>query len=96
MAWASDLEKGLVVPQPCQLYSKFIAGYVAIAAAPNDLTGSYFEWVWTEAEQSSFDRLKAALMDAPVLAIPDLTESSLFVIENRASDIAIGSVLLQY
>ena len=46
-----------------------------------------------EAEQSSLDKLKAAFMDAPVLAIPDLTESTLFVIKTDASDIAIGLVL---
>ena len=51
--------------------------------------------MWTEAEQYSFDRLKAAFLDAPVLAIPDLTKSALFVIETDSSDVAIGSVLSQ-
>ena len=60
-----------------------------------DLAGSHSEWVWTEAEQSLFDRLKAALVDAPVLAILDLTKSASFVIETDASNVAIGSVLLQ-
>ena len=40
-----------------------------------------------------FDRMKAALMDAPVLAIPDLTKGALFVIETNASNRMIGSVL---
>ena len=39
--------------------------------------------------------MKAALVDAPVLAILDLTENALFVIETDASNITIGSVLLQ-
>ena len=52
--------------------------------------------MWTETEQSSFDRLKAALVDAPVLAVLDLTENASFVIiEINASDIVIGSVLSQ-
>ena len=51
--------------------------------------------MWTKANQSLFDRLKAALVDAPVLAIPDLTKSASFVIETDSSDIAIITVLLQ-
>ena len=51
--------------------------------------------LWTEAEQSLLDRLKAALVDALVLAVLDLTKSALFVIETNTSDIAIGSALLQ-
>ena len=51
--------------------------------------------MWTEAEYSLFDRLKAALVDALLLAIPELTESALFFIENDVFDIAIGSVLSQ-
>ena len=35
-------------------------------------------------------------MDAPILAIPDLTRNASFVIETNASNIAIGSVFLQY
>ena len=58
------------------------------------LTGLHSEWVWTEAKQSLFDKLKAALVDAPVLAILDLTKSASFVIEIDASSITIGSVLL--
>ena len=76
-------------------FSKLIASYADIAALLTDLTESYSEWLWTEAEQSLFDRLKAALVDAPVLDILDLTESALFVFEIEASDIAIGLVLLQ-
>ena len=51
--------------------------------------------MWTETEQSSCDRLKAVLVDAPVLAIHDLTESTSFVIETDTSDVTIGSILSQ-
>ena len=70
-------------------------GYADIAAPLTVLTGLYSEWVYTEADQSLFDRLKAALVDVLVLAIPDLTKSTLFIIEPDASNITIGSVLLQ-
>ena len=61
---------------------QFIAAYTSIPALLTDLTGSYSEWVWTETEQFSFDQLKAALMDAPVLATADLTWCTFFVIED--------------
>ena len=34
-----------------------------------------------------FDQLQAALVDALILAIPDLTKNALFIIETDASDI---------
>ena len=74
-------------------YSKFIAGYADIVAPLIDLTGSHSEWVWTETEQYSFDRLKTALLDAPVLARLDHTENASFAVESDTSNVMIGSVL---
>ena len=37
-----------------------------------------------------FNRLKAALVDAPVLAILDLTKSTSFIIVTDASNVVIG------
>ena len=45
--------------------------------------------MWTETEQSLFDRLKAALVDTLVLAILDLTKNASFVIETDTSDAVV-------
>ena len=73
-------------------YRKFIKGYAAIASPLTDLLQKdKFEWN-SDAEQA-FLSLKAALLQAPILQLPDFTKA--FVIETDASRTAIGAVLLQ-
>ncbi|KAK3285061.1 hypothetical protein CYMTET_7314 [Cymbomonas tetramitiformis] len=54
---------------------------------------------WLLQEQWSFDELKAALVKAPVLALPDMKAaadgSAPFVVQTDASGIALGGVLMQ-
>ena len=50
-------------------------------------------WKWGESEQASFDELKRAFVEAPVLAMPDMSKQ--FVVECDASDYASGAVLSQ-
>lgn len=52
-------------------YRKFIANYSGIAAPLTSLLSKKKEWQWTEAQQTAFDTLKAALTSAPVLAFPN-------------------------
>jgi hypothetical protein len=51
------------------------------------------KFVWTAAEEDAFQRLKWALIDAPMLTFPDY--SLHFVIQTDACDEGIGAVLSQ-
>jgi hypothetical protein len=50
-------------------------------------------FLWTPVEHESFQALKNALMEAPVLALPDFSKE--FVLETDACDKGIGAVLMQ-
>ena len=46
-----------------------------------------------EPQQQAFDRLKALLLSAPVLALPNKTDY--YILDTDASDKAIGAELIQ-
>lgn len=73
-------------------YRRFIQGFSSIAAPLNRLTG-LVEWIWTEAEQQAFDRIKTAITTAPVLAVPN--DHDPFKVECDASKFALGAELAQ-
>ena len=50
-------------------------------------------WHWTEEQQEAFEKLKLALIQAPVLVRPDL--SLPFTLKTDASDYAIAGMLTQ-
>ena len=51
--------------------------------------------VWTETAQTAFETLKARLVSAPVLLIPECGPESTFVVATDASNVGLGAVLLQ-
>jgi hypothetical protein len=74
-------------------YRKFIAGFSTIAAPLHDLTSKGVPYVWTEACQEAFDKLKTELCTAPVLAFP--VPGAMYILDTDASDRGIGAVLSQ-
>lgn len=73
-------------------YRRFINNFSKIAKPLTILTGKE-EWTWDENQDRSLLELKNALISAPVLVLPNVTEP--FRIEVDASDFALGAVLSQ-
>nr|GFB27918.1 uncharacterized protein [Tanacetum cinerariifolium] len=74
-------------------YRRFIMGYSAIALPLTDLLKKNQAWIWDEECQATFESLKKAVMEEPVLRLPDVTMP--FELHTDASDFAIGGVLMQ-
>ncbi|KAJ4431151.1 hypothetical protein ANN_19746 [Periplaneta americana] len=74
-------------------YRKCIVNFSEISKSLNDLLKKGKSWQWSEEEEKSFQRLKRALSEAPVLQFPDFTKP--FVLTTDASNVAIGAILSQ-
>ncbi|XP_043717547.1 uncharacterized protein LOC122665462 [Telopea speciosissima] len=74
-------------------YRRFIQGYSKRAAPLTDLLKKNKAWEWSDSCQDAFDDLKKAIMEKPVLALPDYGKP--FEVHTDASDFAIGGVLMQ-
>ncbi|PWA81445.1 hypothetical protein CTI12_AA187700 [Artemisia annua] len=74
-------------------YRRFIMGYSAITSPLTDLLKKNKAWMWDEKCQAAFENLKKAVIEEPVLRLPDVTMP--FELYTDASDFAIGGVLMQ-
>ncbi|PIK35096.1 hypothetical protein BSL78_28078 [Apostichopus japonicus] len=76
-------------------YSRFIPNFAAISAPLTDLTrGSNPNRVkWGSSQGAAFDTLKSRLASAPILHLPDMSKP--FILRCDASDVGVGSVLMQ-
>ena len=77
----------------CNYYRKFIRNFSNMSYEMVQLTKKDIPLVWTDECQKSFDSLKHALINAPVLAYPDLKKE--FILDTDASGTGIGAVLSQ-
>jgi len=74
-------------------YARFIPDYSKRAAVLHALKKKGAKFVWTEEHQIAFNSLKQALMEAPVLQVPNFDKE--FVLVTDASDLAVSAVLNQ-
>ena len=74
-------------------YRKFIRHYGLISKPLTQLFKKGIIFQWTPDTNEAFLLLKKALMEAPVLAIPDFAKT--FVLETDASDQGLGAALMQ-
>ncbi|QRW07008.1 Transposon Tf2-7 polyprotein [Ceratobasidium sp. AG-Ba] len=74
-------------------YRKFIEDFAGRAYPLYQLLRKESPWRWGQNEESSFNILKRALVESPILIQPDVTKE--FTLECDASDYATGAILNQ-
>lgn len=74
-------------------YRKFIRHFGIISRPLTQLLKKNVQFLWTPMVRTSFEALKQALTQAPVLVLPNFTTA--FELETAASAIGVGAVLSQ-
>ena len=77
----------------CSYYRKFIRNFATIAKPLHKLTEKNITFSWDSDCEASFNSLKKALTEAPILAYPE--PNGKFVLDTDASSTGIGGVLSQ-
>ncbi|EYC05399.1 hypothetical protein Y032_0082g1560 [Ancylostoma ceylanicum] len=83
----------------CGYYRKFVLNFAKIAKPMYELTSSKAPFVWNNDATEAFERLKEAIVHAPILGQPDIegarTGRKPFIIYTDASSLGVGAVLCQ-
>ena len=74
-------------------YRRFIPKFADVATPLVYLTGKDVPFVWDSNCSAAFHELRAALIDAPILAFP--TETGQYILDTDASNFGLGGVLSQ-
>lgn len=74
-------------------YRRFIPNASELMAPLNALRRKGVKFEWTEEHQMAFEQLKEAIMQPPVLRMPDYNRP--FILQTDASSVAIAAVLQQ-
>ena len=74
-----------------RFYRKFVQHYASIAAPLTNLP-KRDSFTWSEEAQRSFEQLKDAMTNTPVLMSPNFQED--FIIETDASEQGMGAILM--
>ncbi|KAI3768984.1 hypothetical protein L6452_00080 [Arctium lappa] len=74
-------------------YRRFIPDFSKTATPLTSLTRKNVKFLWTDAQEQSFQTLKRKLCEAPILSLPDGSED--FVVYSDASKMGLGCVLMQ-
>ena len=61
-------------------YRRFIEGFSKVAKPMTALLEKNAKFMWSKECQASFEELKKRLTSAPVLILPDLTKSFLYLL----------------
>ena len=74
-------------------YRRFVPNFSSLASPLNELVKKDVAFCWNDKHEQAFQRLKAQLTNAPIVALPNFSKT--FEIECDASGVGIGAVLLQ-
>ena len=77
----------------CSYYRRFVKDFSAIARPLHRLTERGKDFEWNQECDDAFNRLKNALVTAPVLKYPSTTDP--FILDTDASNYGLGAVLSQ-
>ena len=74
-------------------YRRMIKDMASVAAPLTDIMSTPAHFTWGKPQEDAFIKLKEALTNAPLLALPDM--SLPFIVQTDASKRAIGGILMQ-